>query len=157
MLTIFWLRSPSQLSLCVFACLMLWFGCPAKCSFQSGYFGPQLDSLAVCLHPVVNPPLQQLPVSVCVCVHVYICVCTTLLRRNQYCTFHSELTVLYVLSVLSGRKLTVCQRSSTKSQTSSLCSGTHHRAGFILTLSPNNWSQLCLSVSKTSHKPLNGF
>lgn len=57
-------------NLYVSVCLMSWFGCPLKCSFQSGYFGPQLDSLAVCLHTVVYHPLQQLLLFVAVCIHL---------------------------------------------------------------------------------------
>lgn len=84
--------SLSSHSLRVSVCLMSWFGCPLKRSFQSGYFGPHFDSLAVCLHPVVHHPLQELPLCVCVsvrvrysffCAHVFLhstinCLCYTL-------------------------------------------------------------------------------
>lgn len=87
--------SLSSHSLCVSVCLMSWFGCPLKRSFQSGYFGPHFDSLAVCLHPVVYHPLQQLPACVCAC--LYVCVCTVFLFVHKYCAFHNKLSLLYTV------------------------------------------------------------
>ena len=75
--------SLSSHSLRVSVCLMSWFGCPLKRSFQSGYFGPHFDSLAVCLHPVVYHPLQQLPLCVCLCVCIRACACTVFLFCAQ--------------------------------------------------------------------------
>ena len=92
--------SLSSHSLRVSVCLMSWFGCPLKRSFQSGYFGPHFDSLAVCLHPVVYHPLQELPLCVCVC------VCTVFLFCAHVFFLHSTINCLcYTLYIVSIRKI----------------------------------------------------